>query len=266
MEVKKNNSLHKKISHGPSGVSRLRLIPGLLPSEEADWTFSKLLAELPWSQKTNLRVTGEAYQEPRLTCWYGEVEVPYTYTRSTMDTNAQWHLLLVTLHSAVEKASNHRFNSLLCNLQWNSKHSIVWHSDDEATLVTQPIIASFSLGDKRAFSLRKQTPPEGDYSYMERLWIPLTHGILLMMERATQDDRQHSVAKEYHDRGPRINLTFCTMYPEPEGQTPGTGLPSPNNRHTVCPTHTFTLNTLAGTVTGKKRETDSGRLIWKPEP
>ncbi|XP_042183639.1 alpha-ketoglutarate-dependent dioxygenase alkB homolog 3-like [Oncorhynchus tshawytscha] len=149
------------ISHGPSGVSRLRLIPGLLPSEEADWTFSKLLAELPWSQKTNLRVTGEAYEEPRLTCWwlpcwYGEV--PYTYARSTMDTNAQWHLLLVTLHSAVEKASDHRFNSLLCNLQ-NSKHSIVWHSDDEATLVTQPIIASFSLGDKRAFSLRKQPPP-----------------------------------------------------------------------------------------------------------
>uniref|UniRef100_A0A8C8FZV9 AlkB homolog 3, alpha-ketoglutarate dependent dioxygenase n=1 Tax=Oncorhynchus tshawytscha TaxID=74940 RepID=A0A8C8FZV9_ONCTS len=34
---------------------RLRLIPGLLPSEEADWTFSKLLAELPWSQKTNLQ-------------------------------------------------------------------------------------------------------------------------------------------------------------------------------------------------------------------
>uniref|UniRef100_A0A8C7DJP8 AlkB homolog 3, alpha-ketoglutarate dependent dioxygenase n=1 Tax=Oncorhynchus kisutch TaxID=8019 RepID=A0A8C7DJP8_ONCKI len=193
---------------------RLRLIPGLLPSEEAYWTFSKLLAELPWSRKTNLQtgyINSEAYEE-WLPCWYGEV--PYTYARSTIDTNAQWHLLLVTLHSAVEKASDHRFNSLLCNLQWNSKHSIVWHSDDEATLVTQPIIASFSLGDKRAFSLRKQPPPEGDYSYMERLWIPRTHGILLMMERATQDDRQHSMAKEYHDRGPRINLTFCTMYPE----------------------------------------------------
>uniref|UniRef100_A0AAZ3PG26 AlkB homolog 3, alpha-ketoglutarate dependent dioxygenase n=1 Tax=Oncorhynchus tshawytscha TaxID=74940 RepID=A0AAZ3PG26_ONCTS len=162
----------------------LRLIPGLLPSEEADWTFSKLLAELPWSQKTNLQtgyINSEAYEEPRLTCWYREVLKVVTLL---------WHLLLVTLHSAVEKASDHRFNSLLCNLQWNSKHSIVWHSDDEATLVTQPIIASFSLGDKRAFSLRKQPPPEGDYSYMERLWIPLTHGILLMMERATQDDRQ----------------------------------------------------------------------------
>uniref|UniRef100_A0A8C7DR06 AlkB homolog 3, alpha-ketoglutarate dependent dioxygenase n=1 Tax=Oncorhynchus kisutch TaxID=8019 RepID=A0A8C7DR06_ONCKI len=200
---------------------RLRLIPGLLPSEEAYWTFSKLLAELPWSRKTNLQ-TGYINSHD---------SHPTEVSKLFME---WWHLLLVTLHSAVEKASDHRFNSLLCNLQWNSKHSIVWHSDDEATLVTQPIIASFSLGDKRAFSLRKQPPPEGDYSYMERLWIPRTHGILLMMERATQDDRQHSMAKEYHDRGPRINLTFCTMYPEPEGQIPGTGLPSPNN----CLSHT----------------------------
>uniref|UniRef100_A0A8D3CIB1 AlkB homolog 3, alpha-ketoglutarate dependent dioxygenase n=1 Tax=Scophthalmus maximus TaxID=52904 RepID=A0A8D3CIB1_SCOMX len=47
-----------EISHGPSGVSRLRLLPGFLSTEEADWMFSKLLAELPWSQKTNYRQEG----------------------------------------------------------------------------------------------------------------------------------------------------------------------------------------------------------------
>ncbi len=30
---------------------------------------------------------GEAYDEPRLTCWYGAL--PYTYSRSTMAANAQ---------------------------------------------------------------------------------------------------------------------------------------------------------------------------------
>lgn len=30
---------------------------------------------------------GEAYEEPRLTCWYGEL--PYTYARSTMAANMQ---------------------------------------------------------------------------------------------------------------------------------------------------------------------------------
>lgn len=32
-------------------------------------------------------VTGAAYEEPRLTCWYGEL--PYTYARSTLSANTQ---------------------------------------------------------------------------------------------------------------------------------------------------------------------------------
>lgn len=39
-------------------LSRLLLLPGFLPLEQADWMFSKLLAELPWSQKTNYRQGG----------------------------------------------------------------------------------------------------------------------------------------------------------------------------------------------------------------
>ncbi|XP_030588183.1 alpha-ketoglutarate-dependent dioxygenase alkB homolog 3 isoform X2 [Archocentrus centrarchus] len=205
----------------PEKVIELRLLPGFLPPEEADWMFSKLLAELPWSQKTNYR-QGEAYEEPRLTCWYGEL--PYTYARSTMAANTQWHPLLVTLHKAVEHATGCSFNSLLCNLYRDGHDSIGWHSDDEASLGAKPTIASLSLGDTRVFSLRKQPPPEekGDYTYVERIRIPLSHGTLLLMEEATQDDWQHQVAKEYHDRGPRINLTFRTIYPEPEGHRPGT--------------------------------------------
>ncbi|XP_028286821.1 alpha-ketoglutarate-dependent dioxygenase alkB homolog 3 isoform X2 [Parambassis ranga] len=211
-----------EISHGPSGVSRLRLMPGFLPPEEADWMFSKLLAELPWSQKTNSNRQGDAYEEPRLTCWYGEL--PYTYARSTMAANTQWHPLLVTLREAVEQVSGLSFNSLLCNLYRDGHDSIGWHSDDEASLGDKPTIASLSLGDTRVFSLRKQPPPEenGDYTYVERIRIPLAHGMLLLMEGATQDDWEHQVAKEYHDRGPRINLTFRTIYPEPEGHRPGT--------------------------------------------
>ncbi|KAM6973357.1 alpha-ketoglutarate-dependent dioxygenase alkB homolog 3 [Aplochiton taeniatus] len=212
-----------EISHEPSGVSRLRLFPGFLPPEEADWMFSKLLAELPWSQKTNYR-QGDAYEEPRLTCWFGEL--PYTYARSTLEANTQWPPLLLTLKRAVEQASGGRFNSLLCNLYRDGRDSIGWHSDDEASLGPRPAIASLSLGDMRVFSLRKQPAPEenGDYTYVETLRVPLTHGTLLLMEGATQDDWQHQVAKEYHDRGPRINLTFRTMYPEPEGRRPGTKL------------------------------------------
>uniref|UniRef100_A0A8C1Z913 AlkB homolog 3, alpha-ketoglutarate-dependent dioxygenase n=1 Tax=Cyprinus carpio TaxID=7962 RepID=A0A8C1Z913_CYPCA len=180
-----------EISQGPSGVSRLRLIPGFLQQEEADWMFSKLLAELPWSQKTNFRMMGELHVEQ---------------TKMT------------TLRLAVEQKSGHKFNSLLCNLYRDGKDSIGWHSDNEPSLGPEPIIASLSLGDTRVFSLRKQPLPEdkGDYTYVERIRIPLTHGTLLLMEGCMQVDWQHQVAKEYHDRGPRINLTFRTIYPEPE--------------------------------------------------
>uniref|UniRef100_A0A8C3AQ66 Alpha-ketoglutarate-dependent dioxygenase alkB homolog 3 n=1 Tax=Cyclopterus lumpus TaxID=8103 RepID=A0A8C3AQ66_CYCLU len=203
--------------------SRLRLLPGFLSPEEADWMFSKLLAELPWSQKTNYR-QGEAYGEPRLTCWFGEL--PYTYARSTMAANAQWHPLLSTLRAAVEQASGRSFNSLLCNLYRDGRDSIGWHSDDEASLGDGPTIASISLGDTRVFGLRKRPPPDenGDFTYVEQIRVPLSHGTLLVMDGATQDDWQHQVAKEYHDRGPRINLTFRTMFPEPEGHRPGTKL------------------------------------------
>lgn len=167
---------------------------------------------------------GEAYDEPRLTCWYGEL--PYTYARSTMAANTQWHPLLLTLREAVEQASGCSFNSLLCNLYRDGHDSIGWHSDDEASLGNKPTIASLSLGDTRVFSLRKQPPPEenGDFTYVERIRVPLGHGTLLLMDGATQDDWQHQVAKEYHDRGPRINLTFRNIYSEPEGHRPGTKL------------------------------------------
>ncbi|KAK3557845.1 hypothetical protein QTP86_003181 [Hemibagrus guttatus] len=194
---------------------RLRLLPGFLALEQADWMFSKLLAELPWSLKTNYGMAGEAYEEPRLTCWYGEL--PYTYSRSTMQANTQWHPVLLNLRQTIEREISHTFNSVLCNLYRDGKDSIAWHSDKELSLGPQPTIASLSLGDTRVFSLRKKPPPEehGDYTYAERVKIPLSHGTLLIMEGCTQDDWQHQVAKEYHDHGPRINLTFRTIYPEP---------------------------------------------------
>ncbi|XP_069824181.1 alpha-ketoglutarate-dependent dioxygenase alkB homolog 3 [Dendropsophus ebraccatus] len=200
------------ISTAPSGVSRLRLFAQFIDPKEADWMFEQLQREIPWSQKTNIGPDGP-YQEPRLTCWYGEV--PYTYSRSTMQSNPHWHPLLTMLKDRIEEVTGYTFNSLLCNLYRHDKDSIDWHSDDETDLGKNPVIASLSFGDSRVFQMRKKPPPEenGDYTYVERLHVPLDHGCLLLMEGATQEDWQHRVPKEYHDRRPRINLTFRTMFP-----------------------------------------------------
>lgn len=76
----------------------------------------------------------------------------------------QWHPLLVSVGEAVARASGRSFNSLLCNLYRDGHDSIGWHSDDEASLGAEPIIASLSLGDTRVFSLRKKPPPVRKWS------------------------------------------------------------------------------------------------------
>ncbi|KAG8438374.1 hypothetical protein GDO86_008888 [Hymenochirus boettgeri] len=201
-----------EISSSPAGVSRLRLFPSFIDPREANWMFDQLRREIPWSQKTNMGPDGP-YQQPRLTCWYGEV--PYTYSRSTLQANSHWHPLLTMLKDHIEEVTGYTFNSLLCNLYRNDKDSIDWHSDDEAALGINPVIASLSLGETRHFQMRRKPLPEdhGDFTYVERVHVPLDHGTLLLMEGATQEDWQHRVPKEYHDRKPRINLTFRTMYP-----------------------------------------------------
>ncbi|KAM4617177.1 alpha-ketoglutarate-dependent dioxygenase alkB homolog 3 isoform 1-T5 [Discoglossus pictus] len=200
-----------ELSTSPNGVSRLHLFPLFIDPKDADWMFEQLYNEISWSQKTNMGPDGP-YQEPRLTSWYGEI--PYTYSHSTIQPNPHWHPLLTMLKDRIEEVTGYSFNSLLCNLYRHDKDSIDWHSDDEPNLGRNPVIASLSLGDTRIFQMRKKPPPEehGDYMYVERVHVPLGHGTLLLMEGATQEDWQHRVPKEYHDRRPRINLTFRTMY------------------------------------------------------
>ncbi|NXK75606.1 ALKB3 dioxygenase, partial [Amazona guildingii] len=205
-----------ELSKVPTGISRIHLIPGFIDSEQADWMFEQLLQDIPWGQRTHVR-QDVSFEEPRLTSWYGEL--PYTYSRITMQPNPNWHPLLTMLKERIEKFTGYTFNSLLCNLYRNEKDSVDWHSDDEPSLGTNPVIASLSFGATRTFEMRKKPSPEenGDYTYVERLKIPLGHGTLLMMEGATQEDWQHRVPKEYHSRDARINLTFRIIYPEPDG-------------------------------------------------
>ncbi|XP_049681761.1 alpha-ketoglutarate-dependent dioxygenase alkB homolog 3 isoform X2 [Accipiter gentilis] len=199
-----------------AGVIEIHLIPGFIDSEQADWMFEQLLQDIPWGQRTHVRHE-VSFEEPRLTSWYGEL--PYTYSRITMQPNPNWHPLLTMLKERIEEFTGYTFNSLLCNLYRNEKDSVDWHSDDEPSLGKNPVIASLSFGATRTFEMRKKPSPEenGDYTYVERLRIPLDHGTLLIMEGATQEDWQHRVPKEYHSRDARINLTFRIIYPEPDG-------------------------------------------------
>lgn len=71
----------------------------------------------------------------------------------------QWHPVLCTLKSRIEENTGHTFNSLLCNLYRDEKDSVDWHSDDEPSLGSCPVIASLSFGATRTFEMRKKPPP-----------------------------------------------------------------------------------------------------------
>ncbi|XP_059787400.1 alpha-ketoglutarate-dependent dioxygenase alkB homolog 3 isoform X1 [Balaenoptera ricei] len=198
-----------EISLSPTGISRVCLYPGFVDLKEADSVFEQLCQDVPWKQRTGIR-EDVTYQQPRLTAWYGEL--PYTYSRLTLEPNPHWHPVLLVLKNQIEENTGHTFNSLLCNLYRNEKDGVDWHSDDEPSLGRCPIIASLSFGATRMFEMRKKPPPEehGDYTYVDRVKIPLDHGTLLLMEGATQADWQgyRPAEKRNHPASP-VMATPC---------------------------------------------------------
>ncbi|CAK8698629.1 unnamed protein product [Clavelina lepadiformis] len=194
------------------GCSKVILNANFIPSNDADWMFETLLNEIQWKQQKNLKY-GPDYKEPRLTEWFSNH--PYHYSGVEQAFNPHWHPLLTALCDRINQEYRLHFNAVLANCYRDGHDSVDWHTDSEPALGNCPPIASLSFGDTRNFDLREipATVANGDFTYSQQFRIPLSHGTLLLMLGATQHDWQHRVPKEYHDRKPRINLTFRTMHP-----------------------------------------------------
>ncbi|XP_028412746.1 alpha-ketoglutarate-dependent dioxygenase alkB homolog 3-like isoform X3 [Dendronephthya gigantea] len=192
------------ISNAPSGIASIELDPIFISMDETKWMFNDLESQIPWQEK-NIKVQGHYHRQPRLTAWFGDFS--YEYSGLTLKP-FQWSPLLNMLRERILKMTGLTFNSMLANLYRNEKDSVDWHSDDESSLGTDPTICSLSFGETRNFEMRKKPEDGDDYSDVETIKIPLPSGSLLIMSGATQSDWQHRIPKEYHSRGPRINLTF----------------------------------------------------------
>jgi len=196
------------ISMTENGVSRIRLFNNFIGPVECREVYSSLFAELQWRQREETRRkegSSITYLQPRMTAWFGDED--YTYGSVTNLANKKWHPTIEMIRERLEQNTGYSFNSCLCNLYRDGHDSVDWHADDEPSLGINPVIASLSFGDLRVFELKrkvtKNSKEEGD---VHRL--PLNNGSLLIMEGATQEDWLHRVPKEYHDRDPRINLTY----------------------------------------------------------
>ena len=186
----------------------LRIAPDFMSRQEADGLLHAISAEVPW-QRHRIRLYGRELDSPRLSCWMGEPEAVYTYSRTRFEP-LPWTPTVWALKSRIEAACGARFNSVLANLYRDGADSMGWHADDEPELGPEPLIASLSLGAERRFCLRERPVRGAKASAVapQRLALPLPHGSLLRMAGATQARYQHALPKSTRALGPRLNLTF----------------------------------------------------------
>jgi|TARA_B110000438_G_scaffold4451_1_gene4466 alkylated DNA repair dioxygenase AlkB len=186
----------------PDRQSEITFWPSWLGSTEADDLLAIAIDQVTWRQD-NIHIAGKSIPIPRLQNWYGDPTTSYTYSRIKLQAVAfpPWMELL---RRRVERQTGNCFNRTLVNYYRDGQDSVDWHADDERELGPEPIIASVSLGQERAFLLRHKTTKE-------RLKINLPHGSLMMMGPGIQEHWHHSVAKDKNIVGPRINFTFRNM-------------------------------------------------------
>ncbi|WP_339079581.1 alpha-ketoglutarate-dependent dioxygenase AlkB [Pseudomonas sp. TMP9] len=191
----------------PLANADLRLHAQWLDAATADSWLSELLKQTPW-QQPHVHLYGRKLPVPRLVAWYGDAEASYRYSGLTHQP-LPWTPLLAHIRAQVAAAVGQSLNGALLNYYRDGQDSMGWHSDDEAELGANPLIASLNLGGTRRFDLRRKGQNRIEHS------LPLQHGSLLVMRGPTQHHWQHQVAKTRRPCAPRLNLTFRLIKPSP---------------------------------------------------
>ncbi|MFG1483803.1 alpha-ketoglutarate-dependent dioxygenase AlkB [Halobacteriovorax sp. HFRX-2_2] len=162
--------------------------------------FNDLKNSLRW-QEGEITLYGKTHAIPRLHAWYSD-EKEYSYSGVKLPRN-NWSDNLFILKEEIEKITKHQFNGCLCNLYRDGKDYAAWHSDDEASLGRNPVIASASFGESRKFVLKHRFDKS-----VEKVEILLEDKSLLIMKGALQHNWKHQLNKTAKQVDERINLTF----------------------------------------------------------
>lgn len=199
--VHHKDTVHKDtVQNIPIPDGELTLYPHCFSTAEADHYFAQLQETVAWTQE-KITMYGKTHNVPRLSAWYSDENLPYTYSGITAY-GLPWTESLLAIKTRAEQLAMARFNSVLANLYRDGADSVGWHADDERELGAMPIIASVSLGQERIFQLKHKF----DKTLKENILLP--HGSVLVMRGATQKNWLHQIAKTRRAMAPRINLTF----------------------------------------------------------
>jgi alkylated DNA repair dioxygenase AlkB len=184
----------------PVADARLAFDPAWLAPAEADALLDALRGAIVW-ERHPLTVFGRRVEAPRLSSWIGDPAAMYRYSGTRFEPQP-WPEPLRPLRARLEHALGVRFNSVLANRYRDGRDCMGWHSDDEAELGAEPVIASLSLGAPRRFLLRHRRETA------RRFELSLSHGSLLVMAGTTQRCWRHALPRTARPVGERINLTF----------------------------------------------------------
>jgi alkylated DNA repair dioxygenase AlkB len=178
----------------------LRYAPQWLTRDAADALFESLRENVAW-ERHRIRLFGREIDSPRLSCWIGDADAGYTYSRTRYEPRP-WPDALRPVRERLREELSVDFNGVLANLYRDGADSMGWHSDDEPEIDPRVPIASLSLGATRRFALRRRDDTKRKFS------IELARGNLLTMGSDMQRYWQHALPRTARESGARINLTF----------------------------------------------------------
>jgi alkylated DNA repair dioxygenase AlkB len=164
--------------------------------------YDHLTADINWKHDEAI-IYGKHITTARKVAFVADARFEYRYSGVSKQAS-DWTAPLLELKTVVEQKTGVIFNSCLLNLYHHGGEGMGWHSDDEASLGANTVIASLSFGAARKFAFRHKKT-------FETIALVLESNSLLLMKGATQTYWQHSLLKSSRVLTPRINLTFRTM-------------------------------------------------------
>ncbi|EDM28958.1 hypothetical protein LNTAR_14117 [Lentisphaera araneosa HTCC2155] len=180
--------------------------PHFFTDSEASQLFSELEKDLPW-QCDKIRIMGKEHFIPRLHAWLADPNIHYNYSGIDLKINP-WTQQVLKLKTLAEDKSHWTFNSMLANYYRDGKDSNGWHADNEKELGRNPLIAMFSFGQIRRFSIRSNE------NHKNKLDFDLNNGSLIIMKGPLQHTSQHCLRKTKKKCDARISLTFRLTHPQ----------------------------------------------------
>jgi len=155
-------------------------------------------------RQESIRLFGKTVLQPRLSRFYADEGVSYTYSQQLF-TGTSWTEELHELKRKSEEIAQIEFNSALINYYRNGQDSMGLHADNETELGKNPVIASVNFGASRKMVFRKT-------GTKEKFEVILHHGDLLIMSGALQHNWKHEIPKQRTITEPRLNVTFRKVF------------------------------------------------------